>query len=289
MAIAPVLKTGGRKPLGVRIPRPPCVPSSTRLFLVAIGAVTAAAVACARPAVVVPTTPTSSFDDPKLPPIDGFVARRFGRDSSAAPYRLFIPPGYTPNRKYPVVVWLHGAFGSGTDNLANVSGDQIPGTRLWTTPANQAAHPAFVVVPQSPFSWMRGTGNRLNLEIVPPILEALTREFSVDTTRFYLAGQSDGGGGAWELLRMRPGLFAAAILVCPGPRPDKGGVRDPVWIFVGDQDQELLVMGARQLRDSINARGGPIRYVEYPGMGHDIWDRVFKEPDLANWLFAHRR
>ena len=31
--------------------------------------------------------------------------------------------------------------------------DQMPGTRIWTDPANQAKHPAFVLVPQSPLGW----------------------------------------------------------------------------------------------------------------------------------------
>ena len=34
--------------------------------------------------------------------------------------------------------------------------------------------------------------------------------------------------------------------------------------------------------------GGNPRYTEYKGVGHEIWETVFKEPDLEEWLFAQR-
>jgi len=68
--------------------------------------------------------------------VDGFVARVYQQADKKRPYRLFIPPKYNKSRKYPLIVWLHGGGGTGTDNLRQISGDQIPGTRIWTTAAN---------------------------------------------------------------------------------------------------------------------------------------------------------
>jgi hypothetical protein len=34
--------------------------------------------------------------------------------------------------------------------------------------------------------------------------------------------------------------------------------------------------------------GGNPRYTEYKGIGHDIWELVFKEPELEEWLFAQK-
>jgi len=61
--------------------------------------------------------------------VDGFVARIYKNRREKMPYRLFIPPTYDKNKKYPIIIWLHGAGGAGTDNLLQISGDQIPGTR----------------------------------------------------------------------------------------------------------------------------------------------------------------
>jgi hypothetical protein len=40
---------------------------------------------------------------------------------------------------------------------------------------------------------------------------------------------------------------------------------------------------------AIRAAGGKPRYTEYPGIGHAIWDRVFSEPGLVEWLFAQHK
>ena len=60
------------------------------------------------------------------------------------PYRLFVPANYDANQKYPLIFWLHGANGRGSDNLNQISGGNEDGTHVWTTPANQAQLPAFV-------------------------------------------------------------------------------------------------------------------------------------------------
>ena len=85
--------------------------------------------------------------------IDGFTARIYRNASGETmPYRLFIPPDYDNQKPYPLVLWLHGAGGAGTDNIAQISEDQIPGTRVWTQ--TQTKHPAFVLVPQNPGNWV---------------------------------------------------------------------------------------------------------------------------------------
>src|SRR5207247_2551879 len=115
--------------------------------------------------------------------VDGFIARIYAHTSGQRmPYRLFIPPGYDKDKLYPLVLWLHGAGGAGTNNLAQISEDQIPGTHTWTKPQNQARYPAFVLVPQSPTNWISDGVDVLSPEmlLVIGILEELRAEFDVD-------------------------------------------------------------------------------------------------------------
>jgi len=218
------------------------------------------------------------------------------------PYRLFIPPKYKKSHKYPVIVWLHGGGGSGIDNVRQIQGDQIPGTRIWTTAANQARLPAFVVVPQTTRGWDMTGANAADekedgllltsqLILVLGILDALTVEFHIDSKRLYLAGQSIGGFGAWNLITKKPGVFAAAIILCGGGNTDlAGNVRDmPIWSFQGDADSPVFLNANRNMIAAIRAAGGKPRYTEYPGIGHAIWDRVFAEPGLVEWLFAQHK
>jgi predicted peptidase len=216
-------------------------------------------------------------------PVDGFVPRVYNQSGKTIPYRLFIPPKYKKSEQYPLIIWLHGAGGSGTDNLLQIQGDQTPGTHLWTTPNNVARHPAFVLVPQS-------TGRWSALPVVPDVIEAIKAEFSIDRSRVYVIGQSMGGQAAWDLVAGHPETFAAAIFVCstggfPGSAKTVAGI--PMWVFHGSNDPQ--VGRARETIDALRNAGGKPRYTEYQGMGHEIWDRVFKEPELAAWLFAQHK
>ena len=69
------------------------------------------------------------------------------------PYRLYTPTRVDPGRRYPLVLFLHGAGGSGTDNLKQLQGANMFGALVWTLPENQARHPAFVLAPQSDVNW----------------------------------------------------------------------------------------------------------------------------------------
>src|SRR5215475_13799454 len=83
--------------------------------------------------------------------IDGFQPRVLtNAHGKSMPYRLFIPPNYDPKKKYPIVLWLHGGGGRGTDNLKQISGGNTSGTRVWVTADAQEKFPAFVVAPQCP-------------------------------------------------------------------------------------------------------------------------------------------
>jgi predicted peptidase len=206
------------------------------------------------------------------------------------PYRLFVPDHYDEHNEYPLILWLHGTGGIGDDNLQNISGDQIPGTRLWTKKKNQAVHPTFVLVPQSPVGWGSAGDVKLRpeLKMVLGILNEVRAKFHIDPNRMYILGQSNGGVGAWALITTNPHLFAAAIFVCSAgafPSRAESIVDLPIWAFQGSKDYGL-VDSTREMIAAIQNAGGNPRYTEYPGAGHDIWNRVFKEPQIVDWLYA---
>src|SRR6476619_3985523 len=72
----------------------------------------------------------------------------FTKDKASLPYRLLKPDGYDKNGKerYPLVVFLHGAFGRGTDNKAQLRG----GVENFMTDDARKKHPCFLVAPQCP-------------------------------------------------------------------------------------------------------------------------------------------
>jgi predicted peptidase len=225
---------------------------------------------------------------------DGFLGDSYRSPSGETmQYRLFVPPGYDPTQKYPIVLWLHGAAGRGSDNISQLRGGNFAGSHIWTKPEIQQKHHAFVLAPQVDITkgWARPHTSTppVAIRLALEILDTVERKYSIDRTREYVAGQSMGGEGLWAALSAAPPRFAAAIALC--------GYGDaymltrvakiPVWIFQGEEDPVVSVARMREWVKQLRHAGGTPRYTEYPSIGHNVWDVAFTEPDLVVWLFSH--
>jgi predicted peptidase len=217
------------------------------------------------------------------------------KQGNKMPYRLFVPPNYDPAQKYPLIFWLHGANGRGSDNLKQISGGNELGTHVWITPANQAQLPAFVLAPQCPEDhfWSEPEMNEISpqLHMALDILGAVQKDFSIDPDRIYLAGQSMGGLGVWALLQAQPDRWAAALVLCAFDNFTnlKGIARVPLWVFQGDADMTVPVDLVRQMVKDLKKSGAQPRYSEYHNVGHEVWLKAFAEPDLIPWFAAQKR
>ncbi len=217
------------------------------------------------------------------------------------PYRLF-RPRVEPGRRYPLVLFLHGSGGSGTDNVKQLERANWFGGLVWALPENQARHPCFVVAPQTDVNWPAvrlidgqlpeilpgaGRGGRLAIEIVGRLVD----ELPVDRDRVYVTGHSMGGAGTWHVLAQRPDLFAAGIPVCG--RADLSTLprlKDvPVWNFHGVKDEIEPVETSRRIIAALREAGGRPLYTEYPDVGHNVFMWAYTEPALVEWLFAQHR
>jgi predicted peptidase len=221
--------------------------------------------------------------------------------SGSMPYRLFRPKATGP---LPLVVFLHGSAGQGTDNEKQMGAGNVFGTRVWAMPDHQARFPCVVVAPQTERGWIRygppaagdsiarpipglGDGARLALEVI----DALRRDLTIDERRIYLTGQSMGGSGVWHLMAQRPRLFAAAAVCCGTATVDDTAAAAgiPVWNFHGDADAVVPVSISRARVAALRSAGGRPLYTEYAGVGHNVWLWAYTEPALLPWLFSKRR
>lgn len=239
-------------------------------------------------------------DAAEAKPIDPMLLRRFeARVFTNAPgkilrCRLFKPPGYDSRTNYPLVLFLHGAAGLGDDNVRQFNGgNEVPPLALTADDA-QARFPCFVMAPQCPrgSSWS-GFGKQPSEMIVATLaaLQALQREFLIDSSRIYIVGVSMGGHGVWDTVAKFPHTFAAAVPICAASELSQAAKIAPltVWCFHGADDPLINVNNARQMIAALRKAGGNPKYTEYPGVGHDSYRNAFKEPDLLPWLFAQQR
>jgi len=231
-----------------------------------------------------------------------FEAHTFtGSDGHAMPYRLFRPAKLDPARKYPLVLYLHGAGGLGADNQKQYTGGNLFGSHVWALEENQARHPAFILAPQTDQGWgYRGAlrsgepepdamapGAKLAFELLDKILADLP----IDRTRIYVTGQSMGGAGSWHMAMQKPDRFAAAVPVCGGGNTAKAGALRslPIWNFHGTADPTVPVKFSRAMIEAVRAAGGKPLHTEYEDVRHNSWEWAYTEPALPGWLFAQHK
>ena len=234
----------------------------------------------------------------KIP--EKFEARTHKSDWTM-PYRLFRP---NATGRLPLVVYLHGGGGLGSDNEKQMGLGNIFGTRVWALPENQKEYPCYVVVPQTDRGWVRygppaaadsespvipglGDGARVAFELI----DELVKEFPIDKQRIYLTGQSMGGSGAWHMIAQRPKFFAAAVICCGSVALDSAAaaVSTPLWNFHGDADDTVPVKLSRDRIAALRKAGGHPLSTEYAGVGHNVWQWAYTEPSLVRWMFSKRR
>jgi len=230
-----------------------------------------------------------------------YEARTFaGTEGAQLGYRLLTPRNYDPAKKYPLVVFLHGAGERGTDNAAQLK----HGAPLFLKAEAREKYPCFVVAPQCPpdQTWTavpKGwTGpNPFAEEPTAPMkllfgaLDAVLKEFSVDQDRLYVTGLSMGGYGTWDILTRQPQRWAAVVPVCGGGdvariAPAKGVA---LWAFHGANDTVVPTVRSREMIAALAAAGGKPLYSEYPGVSHNSWSNAYGEPELLPWMFAQKR
>jgi len=210
-------------------------------------------------------------------------------------YRLFVPLGYDSKRKYPLVLFLHGAAGRGSDNIKQLTGGNHIGTHFWISREVQNTFPAFVLVPQCPSgeNWSEPELNRPSpaLLLTMDALLKTQREFSVDPDRVYVVGQSMGGLGVYSLVQNCPNQWAAAVVISAFDNFTNllALTSVPLWVFQGGADSSVPIDTVRDMVRQLKKARADLRYTEYHKAGHEIWDRAFAEPDLLPWLSSRVR
>jgi predicted esterase len=206
-------------------------------------------------------------------------------------YRLLKPLNYDSTKQYPLVICLHGSSGCGIDNVKQIA-SSLP-VPLLSKPENRIKYPAFLFVPQCPVgSTWGGIPNFPAIDsLVFEAIEDLQQKLPFDTNRYYVAGNSLGGYGAWHFISTRPTLFAAAIPISGAGDATlaKNIVNMPVWAFHGAKDINVPVSGSRVMIEAMKKAGANPRYNEYPDKAHNIWNEVSDTSGLLDWLFAQRR
>ncbi len=197
-------------------------------------------------------------------------------------YLLYLPKNYDVQKKYPLLIFLHGAGERGND-LSILKRHSIP--CLFDGDVN---YEAIVISPQckADKTWSSTP------EKVVEFINEMTEKYNADKDAVVITGISMGGYGTWQIIMDNPGLFAAAAPICGGGMAWRAEViKDlPLRIYHGEEDGVVNVFYSKDIYQALKNRGAKdVQLFLYPNVGHDVWEKVYNETDLIDWLLSKRR
>jgi pimeloyl-ACP methyl ester carboxylesterase len=207
------------------------------------------------------------------------VACQTGNGRARVTYHLKLPPEYTHNRSYPVLIVL------------NREGEKPP-VMIDRWAAAAADNGYILAAPQ----WEQGISAEYGYtqrenDAVLETLRDLRRRYSVDSDRVFLFGLSESAKMAFDVGITHPDLFAGVIPMGAGPnyfsaRCWRNAQYLPLYVVNGTRAGE----SNKALRDYFNnwlMRGYPALWVEYKGRGIEWFGG--EVPTIFDWMRHKKR
>ena len=208
------------------------------------------------------------------------VVRNYAFGGERISFLLHVPGdgGEDTRRKYPLILFLHGAGERGSDPHL------IKNYGLPKLLDDDPFFPFIVVSPQCPTDKWWGYDNPLLMAL----FEHVITHYLADDRRVYLTGASMGGYGTWSLASEYPGRFAAVVPVCGVALQPPSQVctlkETPIWAFHGMADTVVPPEQTTLMIDALRACGGDPKVTYVEGAGHDLGTTAYSDPALFTWM-----
>ena len=255
------------------------------------------------------------------PVVDEFQTAVFtdaARGQAQLMYNLYVPEGYDPAKKYPLVLFIHDAGVVGDNPRETLT--QGLGAVVWAEPEEQAKHPCFVLAPQ--YTRVIADDNSqttADMDVTIDLLRDLMKRYSIDANRLYDTGQSMGGMTSIAMDIKYPDVFAASLLVACQWKPELTAplAAMPLWIVVSAGDtkahpgmdaitQVLRQHGATVSEGLWQAEANPevlaeevgtmrrrhssVNYTVFQGGNHPYtWQYAYSIAGIRDWLFEQTK
>lgn len=194
-----------------------------------------------------------------------------GIDSTLQPYSIKVPRDYNPDKKYPLLVFLHG---SGQDDRGVLY-------------KSKGIKEEFIeLAPRG-----RGTSNVYSKDYaqddIREAIDDVIKNYSIDTTKIILSGFSMGGYGVYRTFYETPERFAALAVFSGHPDlANRWGVEGEqpnflnekylsdfrnkkIFIFHGGRDRNCPIELTKELVVLLKKNGAKVTFVLEEDKGHE--------------------
>ncbi len=194
-------------------------------------------------------------------------------------YYIALPEDYdTSDKKYPLILFLHGAGERGTN---------APVTKVHGVPKlidRGEKIDAVCITPQCPSELV---WDNIVMEL-KELLDGIIAEYRIDTENVNCTGLSMGGFGTWTMGVTYSTFFHKIAPVCGGGMAWRAAaLKDvPIKAYHGGADGVVNPERSKEMVNAVIAQGGSAELTIYEGVGHDSWVNAYEKSDLVEWLIT---
>lgn len=214
----------------------------------------------------------------------GFVSRETNDvDGRERRYTLYVPREHDGTRRLPLIVFLHGIDGTGSDGRQQLKTGLAP--EVASRHRSGRPFPYFVLFPQSDHQWR---GSSSDVQAVLGLVDEVERNYPIDPERVFLTAIADGVVALWDLAARFPERWAGIVPIASMTRQvdeKRVGSIPTRWY----QNTGEAAAWVRETVASLRAAGGSIDLIELDDQGRDAWSRAYADEGLFAWLARQRR
>ena len=194
-------------------------------------------------------------------------------------YLIYLPKDFDGTKKYPLVLYLHGA-----GERAN-SDNEIELLKKFGPPklCDENDYDAIIVSPQVKYPWVWNSFP----DKIKSFIDEIVVKYPVDSDAISITGVSMGCFGMYQVMMDYPKTFCAGVAVCGGGLDWRCGAitEIPLKIYHGEDDATVPCAYSKEMYNKLIDYGAKeVELTIFPKMGHGIWNKVFEECDALTWL-----
>ena len=207
-------------------------------------------------------------------------------------YNLFIPENYSPDKKYPLILFIEdeSTVGKETQKVIN----KTIGEPIFATEKIQKKNECFVLVPQYKeviIYEKLGYLKKEYINITNRLIIKLKSEYNIDSNKIYCIGTSMGGNAALYLLSNFQYLYTAGIII--DGFYEKRQILELIktnFTYIVFKDNQKALNGQNEIKeylDSLNISYGSVikvNYTENVGILNKLINNIYKKNYQYNFI-----
>lgn len=208
----------------------------------------------------------------KTPPKDVVIVRFENKEIKD--YLISFPKGYSPKRKWPVIIAFHGAMSNAQNCLGR-----------WKEHSD-----GFILVCPNGRGRMGWTLGAIHIPLITDFIDDMQLRVNADPDKIYLTGHSMGGHVCWNLATLHPDQFAAVAPTASRPIYLKymlNLLSVPIMVVQGEDDPIVPLDQNKLAAEYVNKNGGAFELVVLPETGHGFQDG--QQKNIVTFFKKHVR